>query len=96
MMKAQGWYHDPYLIHADRYFSDGRPTKLVRDSGAESYDPPPSGPPKAELVEVRQNQARDGDDLRRADDHGAGLVVYVKKAAFWVVLDSAAVWGPVN
>jgi hypothetical protein len=30
-MKAQGWYRDPYLVHEDRYFSDGQPTKLVRD-----------------------------------------------------------------
>ena len=30
-MKAQGWYRDPYLVHEDRYFSDGQPTKRVRD-----------------------------------------------------------------
>jgi hypothetical protein len=38
-VKAQGWYRDPYGIHDDRYFSDGQPTKLVRDGSAESYDP---------------------------------------------------------
>jgi hypothetical protein len=32
-MKAQGWCRDPYLVHEDRYFSDGQPTKLVRDGG---------------------------------------------------------------
>ena len=47
---AQGWYRDPYLVHEDRYFSAGQPTKLVRDGGIEDYDPPPDGPPKAELV----------------------------------------------
>jgi len=70
--------------------------KLVRDSGGESYDPPPPGPPKAELAEVRPSSARDGDDLRRADDHGGGLAAYDKKPVFWAILDSAAVWGPVN
>lgn len=39
--RAQGWYRDPFGIHEDRYFSDGLPTKLVRDDGTESYDPPP-------------------------------------------------------
>jgi hypothetical protein len=48
---AQGWYQDPYAIHEYRYFSAGLPTKLVRDSGRESYDPPPDGPfPDGELV----------------------------------------------
>jgi hypothetical protein len=37
-----GWHPDPYKIHDERYISvDGVPTKLVRDSGSESYDPPP-------------------------------------------------------
>ena len=36
-----GWYRDPYGVHEDRYFSQGFPTKLVRDNGVESYDPPP-------------------------------------------------------
>ena len=30
--------------------SQGRPTKLVRDGGTESYDPPPDLPLPAELV----------------------------------------------
>jgi hypothetical protein len=34
-VKAQGWYRDPYSVHEDRYFSDGQPTKLVRDGGSE-------------------------------------------------------------
>jgi hypothetical protein len=28
-------------MHEQRYFSQGEPTKLVRDQGQESYDPPP-------------------------------------------------------
>ena len=73
-MKAQGWYRDPYLVHEDRYFSAGEPTKLVRDGGLEDYDPPPSGPPKAELVEVRDTQTTNAGELRRADDRSAGAV----------------------
>jgi hypothetical protein len=39
---AWGWHADPYGIHEERYISvDGVPTKLVRDGGRESYDPPP-------------------------------------------------------
>jgi hypothetical protein len=44
----QGWCPDPFGRHEQRYFSLGRPTKLVRDAGVESYDEPPSetsGPP---------------------------------------------------
>jgi len=40
-LQAEGWYRDPYALHDDRYFSQGLPTKLVRDSGHEAYDPPP-------------------------------------------------------
>jgi hypothetical protein len=94
-VKAQGWYRDPYCVHEDRYFSDGQPTKLVRDRGAECYDPPPPVPPKMELVEVEQSQPGDGSDMRRADDHSAGAV-YDKNAAFWSALDSVAVYGPMN
>jgi hypothetical protein len=38
----QGWYEDPFHLHEARYFSAGRPTKLVRDGGRESYDEPPA------------------------------------------------------
>ena len=93
-MKAQGWYRDPYGVHEDRYFSDGKPTKLVRDDSTECYDPPPPGPPKIELVEVSENQPGGGSDLRRADDYSAGPAVYNKKAAFWAAMDSVAVYGP--
>jgi hypothetical protein len=41
--EAQGWFDDPFRLHDARYFSAGRPTKLVRDGTAESYDEPPDG-----------------------------------------------------
>jgi len=40
----QGWFEDPFRLHEARYFSAGRPTKLVRDGDVESYDEPPSDP----------------------------------------------------
>jgi hypothetical protein len=92
-MKAQGWYRDPYYVHEDRYFSAGQPTKLVRDVGLESYDPPPPRPPEAELVAVAESQPTYGSDLRRADDLKAGPAAYDNKAAFWAALDSVAVSG---
>jgi hypothetical protein len=39
--EPQGWCEDPFQLHEARYFSAGRPTKLVRDGDVESYDQPP-------------------------------------------------------
>ncbi len=36
-----GWERDPYGIHELRYFSQGQPTKLVKDGNVEAYDDPP-------------------------------------------------------
>jgi hypothetical protein len=41
--EPQGWYEDPFRLHEARYFSAGRPTKLVRDGDVEGYDEPPGG-----------------------------------------------------
>src|SRR5579862_6281881 len=38
----QGWAADPFRLHAERYFSVGHPTKLVRDGNVEAFDDPPS------------------------------------------------------
>lgn len=67
-MNAQGWYRDPYGIHNDRWFSNGQPTKLVRDEGVESYDPPPPQEASQALVRVAEAELSDGNDLLRADD----------------------------
>jgi len=37
-VRPQGWYRDPFGKHDERWFSDGRPTSLVRDQGSESDD----------------------------------------------------------
>lgn len=42
--------------------SQGQPTKLVRDGGTESYDPPPDLPLPAELVPVDADSGGIGDD----------------------------------
>ncbi len=68
---AQGWYRDPFSVHEDRYFSEGRPTKLVRDGRAEAYDDPPDKPfAAADLVpaESEHEGGFGGSDLRRADE----------------------------
>ena len=66
-MKVEGWYRDPYRIHQDRWYSDGTPTALVRDGGAESKDPPPRrDAPEQPLV----HPVADGGDGR--GDPGAG------------------------
>jgi hypothetical protein len=41
-LPLQGWNADPFGLHELRYFSAGNPTKLVRDSGVDSYDEPPA------------------------------------------------------
>jgi hypothetical protein len=42
----KGWHPDPFGIHELRYFSmDGRPSRLVRDDGVQSSDPPPENMP---------------------------------------------------
>jgi hypothetical protein len=73
---AQGWYKDPYATHEDRYFSAGLPTKLVRDQGRESYDPPPDAPlpdcplipaiPREDADERSEATQADTERMRRA------------------------------
>jgi hypothetical protein len=94
-VQAEGWYRDPYLVHEDRWFSAGQPTKLVRDGGIENYDPPPDEPPKVELVEVRNAQPSDGTDLRRADNPKAGAM-YDPDSVAWGTIDSMGVYGSGN
>jgi hypothetical protein len=68
---AQGWYRDPFGVHEDRYFSEGLPTKLVRDGRAEAYDEPPDERfVAADLVRAESplEDGSGGSDLRRADD----------------------------
>ena len=65
----QGWCSDPWGLHEARYFSAGRPTKLVRDGRTEAYEDPPATPPSGQAVRLEEPE-RDPDDLRRPDDGG--------------------------
>ena len=72
MADEEGWYIDPYGRHEARWYSDGRPTKLVRDGTVEGYEEPPGQPPAQPPVPVpdrlvRKNALHHGEDLRRAD-----------------------------
>ena len=48
-MQPQGWYRDPYGNDAERWFSDGKPTNLVRDYGTDSYDERPPSAARARV-----------------------------------------------
>jgi len=37
----EGWRPDPFGVHEERLFDNGKPTPLVRDDGIGSYDEPP-------------------------------------------------------
>jgi len=76
---ARGWYQDPYTIHEHRYFSAGLPTKLVRDGGHESYDPPPDGQfPDGELVPAVGNT----DEAGGAEAEQSALSERMQRAVF--------------
>jgi hypothetical protein len=98
--RAAGWYRDPYQVHEDRYFSDGSPTKLVRDDGRESYDDPPDLPcDEHDLVPVpEQDDAEGGSDLRRADEAEAGdeppYDAETAKQLAFDVFDTGGYWLP--
>lgn len=67
-MEEEGWYADPFNIHEARWISAGTPTALVRDGDVEAQDPPPNTPYSGQLEELTETDAKDGDDLLRADD----------------------------
>jgi hypothetical protein len=93
-----GWYRDPYRRHEDRYFSDGTPTKLVRDGASESFDPPPdeplSGPPvpAARPIGRARGSGPGPSDLRRADD-AERESAYDRRTACEIATSSMVRWG---
>jgi hypothetical protein len=72
-MEAEGWYRDPFGAHADRWFSAGRPTALVRDGEVEAQDPPPESTYTGVLVDIKPAEPPNPDDLKRADDVESGV-----------------------
>jgi hypothetical protein len=68
--EQQGWYEDPFRLHEARYFSAGRPTKLVRDGHVESYDEPPSEGVPGSGAAASRGHAVSGT-LNRVEANGA-------------------------
>ena len=70
---AEGWYVDPYGLHEQRWFSAGKPSRLVRDGPVEGNDPPPDRPFDGPLSQAPTAAAHaSGSDLRRADEAESG------------------------
>jgi len=93
-MRAEGWYHDPFGLHAERWFSDDVPTNLVRDGGVESRDEPPARDYARPLVESTTHGPGNGFDLERADDvagYGDRHLSSLESAR--AVIDDAAAYG---
>jgi hypothetical protein len=69
--------------------SDGQPTKLVRDAGVESCDPPPDEPFAHSPEPIESSIAKGSGDLRRADDQQQDEIYDKRKAAraAWDVFD---------
>ncbi len=86
IIPAEGWYRDPFAIHEDRWMSQGQPTKLVRDGGVESYDPPPDLPLPAELVPA----ASDSGEATGSGPGEAGPPGYSDRRARRAALDAIA------
>jgi hypothetical protein len=68
LLKAEGWYEDPFGSHGARWFSDGTPTNLVRDHGQVSRDELPDTPYEGTPTPLVASGDDSADDLRRADD----------------------------
>lgn len=68
-MHANGWFVDPFGAHEARWFSDGRPTRLVRDADDTSFGSPPLVKWDGPLERLADANDWDGGaDPRRADD----------------------------
>jgi hypothetical protein len=94
-VKAEGWYQDPFHLHGDRWFSDGRPTALVRDGEQESDDPPPAADyagPLEDVVPV--DPPVDGSDLARADD--PSTIPFKRSDGSNAALESFGTVGPIT
>jgi hypothetical protein len=79
----QGWFDDPFRLHEARYFSAGRPTKLVRDGDVESYDEPPGeGVPGSGAAAASGHAVSRTPNRAEADDpnpSGDGVSAYGRR-----------------
>ncbi len=87
---AQGWYEDPYRLHGYRWFTNGKPSNLVRDGLVESRDAPPALPYVGSLVPESSdtNVGANGADLQRAGDR--------QKPDYWDVVADGSTWFPLS
>jgi hypothetical protein len=92
-MREEGWYRDPYGLHTDRWYSDGQPTRLVRDGSTESYDDPPPHDPPAPPEPVPDGPG-DASDTKRADAASRRDQPYDPKAALAAIHSVDSVWLP--
>ncbi|HEX6525556.1 MAG TPA: hypothetical protein VF070_36930 [Streptosporangiaceae bacterium] len=96
--ELQGWYEDPFRLHEARYFSTGRPTKLVRDGDVESYDEPPGeGVPGSgataswgQAVSATLNRA-EGNEANDPNPVGGDVPAYARRRLRVGVLTAVAV-----
>ena len=70
--ELQGWVQDPFGVHEKRYFSAGRPTRLVRDGDVDGYDEPPSSSFEMPAAMAGEEAPVPGD-AATSGDPGAGL-----------------------
>lgn len=91
-LRAQGWYRDPFGAHEARWFSQGRPTSLVRDADLEAQDGPPADVYIGPLQELDDDAAENGEDLLRADDPASAP--FSGKRAANAAMDAVASAGP--
>jgi hypothetical protein len=87
-LSAEGWYRDPFAVHEDRWMSQGQPTKLCRDGGTESYDPPPDLPLPDALVPVTSDSEAAADNSALSRSGEAGQEPYSDQRAFRAALDA--------
>jgi hypothetical protein len=66
-MDAEGWYKDPFGAHEARWFSEGKPTILVRDGAVESHDSVPGIDFDLPLIPIIKPNADGSTDMMRAD-----------------------------
>lgn len=83
----EGWFTDPFGRHEARWLSNGLPTRLVRDGGAEAYDEPPHELPTHVPERIDGAWAGASDGRQRADDAEAGQA-YDRHAARQAAFDS--------
>jgi len=93
-LQAEGWYQDPFGVHEHRWMSRGQPTKLVRDGGSESYDPPPDLPLPGVLVPADAGSSAAGDDTGEADQESSYSNRRARRAALDAISGGAIVDDP--